>query len=384
MIEGNRAILFLTSWYPVNSNPSHGIFIRNHAIALSYFQNVIVVYAYTSNEGPYFKVERKNINENFVEYTIKYPKSSGIFKPLGSFFNYKKAHHILIAHLLENKVKVKAIQVNVVFPASIVLSLYKKVFNKKHTVAEHWSGYLPEDGNYKGFILKLFTKKCISGASKIWHVSQLQKAAMEMSGLKGNYELLYNAVNVKTFPLSNNKSSRIKLLHVSSLVEREKNISGTFKTFKKLQDQNLDFDIVIAGGDGAELNSAKELAGQLKLKNISFTGNLPPEKISELMQTSSALVLFSNYEGMPVVALEALSCGLPVFCTRVGQLPFFIREEFGVSVEKGNENEMVDVLKKLCNGKCSFNPTAMHEFVVKHASYEAVGKQMNEFYKALS
>ncbi|MBP7807692.1 MAG: glycosyltransferase [Bacteroidia bacterium] len=381
MTTSNRAILFLTSWYPVNSNPSHGIFVRNHAIALSHFQTVIVVYAYACAEGPYFKVEHKNVNENLTEYIVKYPKSSGVLKFLNSFLNYKKAHRILIEHLLQKKTKVKALQVNVIFPASVVLSLYKKLFRVKHTVVEHWSGYLPDDGSYKGSILKHFTKKCISGASKIWHVSHYQKAAMNMAGLKGNYELLYNAVNVKTFPLSNWKPERIKLLHVSSLVEKEKNISGTFRVFKKLQDQNLDFDIVMAGGDGNELSSAKKLAEQLKLKNISFTGNLPPEKISELMQKSSALVLFSNYEGMPVVALEALSCGLPVFCTKVGQLPFLIREDYGVSVEKDNEEQMVESLKKLFNKEYNFDSAAMHEFVVKNASYEAVGKQMNEFYK---
>ena len=383
MISSNRAILFLTSWYPVNSNPSHGIFVRNHAIALSHFQSVIVVYAYACKDGPYFKVEHKNVNENLTEYIVKYPKSSGVLKFLNSFLNYKKAHRILIEHLLQKKTKIKALQVNVIFPASVVLSLYKRVFREKHTVVEHWSGYLPDDDSYKGSILKHFTKKCISGASKIWHVSHLQKAAMEMAGLKGNYELIYNAVNIKTFPLSNWKQERIKLLHVSSLVEKEKNISGTFNVIKKLQDQNLDFDIEIAGGAGDGLANAKNLANKLNLKNITFTGELPPEKISELMQKSSALVLFSNYEGMPVVALEALSCGLPVFGTNVGQLPFMIREEFGVLVEKGNEGEFADALKKLFTNSYNFNSTAMHEFVVKNASYEAVGKQMNEFYKAL-
>jgi glycosyltransferase involved in cell wall biosynthesis len=384
MTTSNRAILFLTSWYPVNTNPSHGIFIRNHAIALSHFQTVIVVYAYASNEGPDFKVEQKNVNENLTEYIVKYPKSSGVLKFLNSFLNYKKAHRILIEHLLQKKIQVKALQVNVIFPASVVLSLYKKAFRVKHTVVEHWSGYLPDDGSYKGSILKHFTKKCISGASKIWHVSHFQKAAMEMAGLKGNYELLYNAVNIKTFPLSDWKLERIKLLHVSSLVEKEKNISGTFKVFKKLQEQNLDFDIVIAGGAGDGLLNTKNLASKLNLKNITFKGELPPEKISELMQKSSALVLFSNYEGMPVVALEALSCGLPVFCTRVGQLSFFIREDYGVSVEKDNEEQMVDSLKKLFNKEYNFDSAAMHEFVVKNASYEAVGKQMSEFYKTLN
>lgn len=383
MISSNRAILFLTSWYPVSSNPSHGIFIKNHAIALSHFQKVIVVYAYGCKNGPHFKIEHKNVNENLTEYIIRYPKSSGALKSLSSFLNYKKAHTILIKYLIEKHIQVKAIQVNVIFPAAIVLSVYKKAFREKHTVVEHWSGYLPEDNNYRSGIVKHFTKKCTDGASKIWHVSLAQKTAMLRHGLKGNYELLYNAVNVKIFPLRSGQPDRIKLLHVSSLVEKEKNISGTLRIFKKLQDQDLDFDIVIAGGDGNELSNAKKLSEQLNLKNITFTGNLHPEKISELMRSSSALVLFSHYEGMPVVALEALSCGLPVFATKVGQLPFIIKEEFGVLVDKGAEEEAMKALEKLFENKYKFDPKAMHDFILHYASYEAVGKQMNEFYKAL-
>ena len=125
------------------------------------------------------------------------------------------------------------------------------------------------------------------------------------------------------------------------------------------------------------------MAEQLKLHDISFTGNLPPEKIAELMQKSSALLLFSNYEGMPVVVLEALSCGLPVFASEVGQLPFFVREDFGVLVKTKNEDELFKSLKKLIQNKYSFNSVAMREFVLKHASFEAVGKQMSDFYKML-
>jgi len=381
MTPSNRAILFLTSWYPVQSNPSHGIFVKNHALALSQYQNVIVAYAYSCDKGPYYKVEHKNVNQNLVEYIVRYPKSSSPFKSLQSFSKFKKAHRLLINHILQKHIDVVAVQLNVIFPAAAVLTMYKKAFLGKHTIVEHWSGYLENDGNYKGFLLKYFTKKCFSSVAKIWHVSEVQKEAMKKHGLVGDYELLYNAVNTKVFTLKRNESSRFKFLHVSSLVEKEKNISGTFRVLKKLQENKFDFDIIIAGGSGNELEAAKKMAEQIKLSNITFVGNLPPEKISELMQSSSALILFSNYEGMPVVALEALSCGLPVFATKTGQLPGIIKDEFGVLVEKGNEEQMFSVLKKAIWKEYNFNQKAMHDFVQQHASYEAVGKQMNDYYK---
>lgn len=381
MTPNNRAILFLTSWYPVQSNPSHGIFVKNHALALSQYQNVIVAYAYSCDKGPYYKVEHRNVNQNLVEYFIRYPKSTAFLKSWQSFSKFKKAHRLLISHIAQKHVDVIAVQLNVIFPAAIVLPMYKRAFLGKHTIVEHWSGYLENDGNYKGIILKYFTKKCFSSAAKIWHVSEAQKESMKKHGLEGNYELIYNAVNTKIFTLRKGEPKRPQLLHVSSLVEKEKNISGTFKVFKKLQEQGLDFDIVIAGGSGAELDNARKLAEQLKIKNINFTGNLPPEKVSELMQASSALVLFSNYEGMPVVVLEAMSSGLPVIASNVGQLPQIIKNEFGVLVERGKEEQMTEALKKLLSAQYHFNSAAMHDFVIKHASYEAVGKQMNDYYK---
>lgn len=384
MLSKQGAILFLTSWYPVASNPTHGIFIHNHALALSQFQRVIVVYAYSSDDKLHYVVEEKKINENFTEYIIRYTKPSFNLKPFSSaiqFLKLKKAHLHLIHHLQKNQIRVKAMQVNVVFPVAMVLDLYKKVFNVPHTVLEHWSGYLAEDGNYKGTTIKRVTEKCISTAKKIWYISEPQKKAMLQHGLNGNYELIYNTVNINVFKPAEKKTNRIKLLHVSSLVEREKNITGTFEVIKVLQNKRYDFDFVVIGGEGDEIIKAKQLSAKLNLKNTHFTGILAPDQIAEHMQQSTALILFSHFEGMPVVVLEALSCALPVFASKTGQLPYIITKEFGVLTDVNNTEHMVIALEKLFLNSYAFNRNTMRDFILQHASYKAVGKQMSEFYK---
>lgn len=386
MSSNTGAILFLTSWYPVATNPTHGIFIRNHALALSQFQKVIVVYAYSSNQKPHHKVETNQVNENFTEYIIRYTKPSFNLKPFSSaiqFLKLKKAHLELIHHLQKENIIISAIQVNVIFPVALVLDLYKSAFNVPYTVLEHWSGYLPEDANYNGATIKRITEKCIATAKKIWHVSEPQKKAMLQHGLKGEYELIYNTVDTTVFKPVNKKTDRIKLLHVSSLVEREKNISGTFEVVKSLQDKGYDFDFVVIGGDGEELNIAKQVAANFNLKNIVFTGVLAPQKVAEHMQQSSALLLFSNYEGMPVVVLEALACGLPVFASKVGQLPFMITDEMGALINPKDKSGLISVIEKLFIGDYKFKPEVMRDFILKHASSDAVGKKMHSFYNLI-
>lgn len=199
-------------------------------------------------------------------------------------------------------------------------------------------------------------------------------------GLNGQYELIYNVVDTTIFKPAEKTTTRIQLLHVSSLVEREKNITGTFNVIKKLQERGLDFDFVVIGGEAEQLSAAKNLAQKLEIKNIKFTGVLKPQEVAKYMQQSSALILFSHFEGMPVVVLEALSCKLPVFASKVGQLPYMINQEFGVLTESSDENKMSEALEKLIKGESQYNHLAMREFVLKNASMNSVGKQMSDFY----
>ena len=70
----------------------------------------------------------------------------------------------------------------------------------------------------------------------------------------------------------------------------------------------------------------------LSANAIQFTGMLPYEEVARLMRNSDAFVLFSLYENMPCVVLEALCCGLPVITSDVGGLKEVINQENGVLV----------------------------------------------------
>jgi len=380
----NSSILFLASWYPTTENPSHGVFIRNHAKSLSLYMPVVVVYAYGTHQTTSNKI-KINTQGNLTELILPYAKvtsSVPVLKQILQYKAYKQAYQMLLDYLIKHSITVSHIQLNVIFPAAIVFDIFRQHFKTKYSIVEHWSGYLPEDGNYKGAILKHYTKKVFQHASKIWIVSEKQKLSMINHSLSGDYELLYNAIDSKIFKISKaKKNTKITFLHVSSLVEREKNLKGTFTALKKLQDKAHEFDLIIVGGNSDTITQSQQLQKQIGLSNVIYKGYQSSETISEFMNQCHALLLFSSFEGMPVVALEALACGLPVLGSKVGQLEQIITNDFGKLAKANSVEDFETHLEKFILGSYSFNSEAMSQFVLNHASFEAVGKQLFSFYK---
>jgi len=377
-----QTILFLASWYPTPQNKNHGIFIKNHAVALSKYIPVIVVYSYSSNTAKQTEI-LKNKQGDYEEWLLEYKKTSGVpvLSSIIKFFRFKSAYKKLLNELISNNVIIKGIQLNTIFPAAVVLPMFKKHFKVPFTIVEHWSGYLAEDGSYKTIFQKAITKKITRNASKIYYVSEKQKEAMLSHNLIGNYELLYNVVDTDVFfKIKKTEKKEPTFLHVSSLVEKEKNINGTLHVMQKLQAKNYKFQFIIVGGTTTNVNFYKEKAERLGLKNVFFVGEKTQQEVSKYMQNTEAFILFSNYEGMPVVALEALASGLPVFASNVGQLPNIINNDFGRLVPVNNESALEKYLEEFLNTNLKFDSDKMIEFIHTNASKEAVGKKLADYY----
>ena len=69
-------------------------------------------------------------------------------------------------------------------------------------------------------------------------------------------------------------------------------------------------------GDGIQLDETRQLMAAKGVK-CHFTGKVPPEEIPDLLNCVDLLVLPSSLEGLPLVVIEALSCGAHVVATNV-------------------------------------------------------------------
>jgi glycosyltransferase involved in cell wall biosynthesis len=388
MAHTKPCILFLASWYPVPNNPSHGIFIQNHAKALSKFCSVFVVYAFSEKNAKGFRLSKQIVNEQLQEWRLVYKKNTRtlpIVAELLKYIRFKRAYRLILKELLAQKINVTAIQINALYPVAIVLPLFQKIWRVPVVLIEHWTGYLTEDGNYKGLLMKYFTRKTIQSVDKIFYVSEQQKLAMISHGLQGNYELIFNVIDADIFyPNNDTKPAKPIILHVSSLDDPQKNISGLLRVVQRLEQKNENFEMVFVGGDMELVNKFIHKGTTMGLKNVVFVGSKNQHEIAKYMHRACALVLFSNYENMPVVVLEALACGLPVISTDTGYVRNMVLNDFGVLIEVGNENMLTSVLINLLDGTLSFNQNKMIEFVKSHAGAEVVGKKLFTYYSSLS
>lgn len=98
--------------------------------------------------------------------------------------------------------------------------------------------------------------------------------------------------------------------------EPVKNVTLLPEIFQGIEDkygQELTFWAI---GDGVQLDETQRL---MSAKGIQchFTGKVPPEEIPDLLNCVDLLVLPSSLEGLPLVVIEALSCGAHVVATNV-------------------------------------------------------------------
>ena len=191
-------ILFLCSWYPNPDSITNGIFIKRHAQALSLKHHVTVLFIKSIEADAEQYIETND--GNLKEILFFYPKSKVKIPIIGSLFKFLKFKSNYKRQIDALKSNFDIIHLNTIFPAAIpTIYVLRKFPSAKLFITEHWSGYYPEDGSYKGFLIKFYTQKIVAQAKAIFVISDKLKNAMQSHNLVGNYELINNLVDTSVF-----------------------------------------------------------------------------------------------------------------------------------------------------------------------------------------
>ena len=175
-------------------------------------------------------------------------------------------------------------------------------------------------------------------------------------GFKNKIEIINNGVFIPEENTNIFTNDQINITIVSRLVSH-KNIEKIIKAISDLNSPLINLNII---GDGPELNQLQKISLESNNKdNIIFHGKLNRDEINHIFLNSDIYIQASNYEGLPHSLLEAMSYGIPVLCTPVGECKEILGNEdrgyiLDLPVSKNNiKSKIIQIIgeKNIANKK---------------------------------
>lgn len=273
------------------------------------------------------------------------------------------------------------VQLNVIQKQGLLALWLKMRYKIPFLIVEHWSGYLPESGQFmqQSTAKRRLARSIAEHASCILTVSQTLENAMKQCGIQASHwGHINNIVDEFFYQGTRNKEQGARtLLHVSCFDERAKNTTALLQGFSVLCQQRTDIHLVMVG-TGVDWLAAQRVANDLHIpsERITWTGEQTPQQVCDWMQKADAFVLTSRYETAGVVLSEAAAVGIPILSTPVGIAPQLITPQTGILISQAqanNPNTLSQTLVRIVDMNT-------YPSTVKEYRFSTVGKQLTDIY----
>jgi len=379
-------VLHIASWYPSKEHGSLGNFIQRHVGAVAKKHESEVWYAApVSNDSPLLGTSEVIEKDGFLE-RIAYPKATkpGARAVTRALLKMVPGRNIAMPDL---------VHLHVAFPAGRAARMLSESWDVPLVITEHWTAY--HDSQHIPLWRKISMRRTAAYAATFCPVTDQLGEKMrdfKMLNLKGSsvYTTVPNVVDTEMFTIASEnevKGDEVRLLHVSSLDESQKNITGILHTLATLINLKPEFHFCakfVGGNDTEKLGKLRTYAASLGLTEtyVTFSGPLSSEEVAKCMQSADALVLFSRNENFPCVIAEAWASGVPVISTDVGGISEHLVEESGrgILIESEDESGLREAILSLGDG-AKFNSDEIRKYAIEHFSVEAISEAFDQVYR---
>jgi glycosyltransferase involved in cell wall biosynthesis len=258
--------------------------------------------------------------------------------------------------LLHKRFQFQLIDAHFGHPDGVAAALLAKVFHCPFTITLRGN----ETMHSRYFFRRWAIKWAIRRAAGIITVSErLRQFAIVCGADPAKTRTIPNGVDTSVFHPRGRAEVRKKhglnagiplILSAGYLIER-KGHHRILRALHAMHQRGARARLVIAGGPGGEGKfepALRRLVQELMLQDsVTFTGQVSPETLAELMSAADLLCLATTREGWPNVVNEALACGCPVVATDVGGIPDLIpSEKYGFVVPVGNQEALESAIEK--------------------------------------
>jgi len=381
-------VVWLASWFPNRTNPTTGDFIERHALAVAPFVKQLSVIAIIKDEAmPMHKVDIQERQIGNLHIYIAYygpGRWSGIIEKILSQRKYLSLQKQLFNQIKKSAGIPDLVHVHVAMKAGMFARMLKKKYGVPYLVTEHWSGYykVSKPSIYEmGKRYLWFNNSVLKDASLLLPVTNDLGETINRDFVKLPYRVIPNAVDTNLFFYKAFLPPVFRFIH-PSYMNYPKNPEGILQACRQLKNLGYQFELEMIGNmDSVLLNMADDLG--LLNETVFFEKEIPYTEVAWRMQQSSALLLFSRYENLPCIVLEALCCGLPVISSRVGGLAEVINDGNGLLVEKENIAELVKAMQQMMEVYQHYNRPAIAAAASALYNYDVVGSSIVDAYSSL-
>ena len=112
---------------------------------------------------------------------------------------------------------------------------------------------------------------------------------------------------------------------------------------------------------------------------VEFAGQVDARGVRDVLRRAHALVLPSEFEGLPVSVIEALATGLPVIVTD-GAPPELFPSYAGSRVPFGDSVALAAAMENIMSHYSSFDRGRIRDFAVERYDFRRVARRLVEVY----
>jgi glycosyltransferase involved in cell wall biosynthesis len=224
-------------------------------------------------------------------------------------------------------------------------------------------GGTPEKTDRWFKFIKPLTYPIWNRASKIVAVSSYSRQ-LALEHYQVPIDVVHNGVDLSLYPQQDIKVHSPPRIAFAGRFVPQKNPLTLIRVLGSIK--HLDWELKMMG-DGELFTAVQREVHQLELEDrISLTGWVSPETVREIFMESDILFMPSLSEGLPVVGVQALACGLAFVVSDIGGFADIVDSgKNGYSVEVDSQEQISiysDVLTELLTN---------HQMLANYKQYSA-------------
>ncbi len=373
-------VLFITPWYPTESRPAYGVYVREHAKAAGQAVNVCVLHldGHSRPKRGLIAFEEEStpeLTEGLPTFRVRWklaphPLPRLPLRLLATVLAYRRIRRDFQPDLIHAQT----------YSAGLVATLIGRATRIPVVITEHSTVFAHDRLPWR---TRLEASLAFRFAHKVLPVSKYLLNDLRRWNLPGDYQVVPNVVDTQIFyPVARIPGPGQRLVFVGALRNQHgKGLPDLLGAMTLLKDRGLSVKLDVLG-DGPKRRELEELSlEEGNADATTFHGAVSKRRVAEVVRNADLLVMPSNncIETFCCPVAEAQAAGVPTVATTVGAIPETLRVGAGLLVPPGDPAALAEAISEALTG-VDWDPQHIASGAAEFSA-PAVGSTLFEIYR---